>query len=262
MRKQLFILFSLMIIIGKMSAQLTLDHTFNGYVNASFSNIISEPVGYYCSSMNNASAIYLYNPNYSLYKTVSINLPSGYSNAQATVLGKHLINTDDKVEFFVTAYNSNNSYNSLYTAMIVNEDGTMIQHFGYSYTISYLGIYVVEGQLRLSILKATYNEQSYQTSYQTEVYVCQGNYSAVASFGEDDIMLRPYPNPTTTLVNLPYHIEKGTVSTINIYNVGGQLIESYNIGGDFERITIDVNNYAKGIYIYEYNGISNRFVVQ
>lgn len=266
MKKQLFVFLVLSLIIGKVSAQLTLAHTFDGAAEGGFS-YVEEYSGYYYFADDNTNTLYLYNSNYSLYKTISLNLPPGYSISIFSIreLGKHLINTDDKMEFFVYCSNINVSQNLLFYAIIINEEGSIIKDFGYSYRVSTGGVYKVGNQLRLSLLKAEYvtlQNYQYQINYQTEVYICHGDYNAVTSFENKITKMQPYPNPTTTLINLPYHIEKGTVSTIKIYNINGQLVDSYNIGGDFEMITIDVNNYAKGIYVYEYNGISNRFVVQ
>ena len=257
MKKCLFIMLGLMMLVSQSFAQLTLDHTFSGRMASSFPSI-DEPIGLYYNTANiNSNTFYLYNSNYSLYKTVVVDLPSGYSITVASSLGKHIINTDDKIEFFISASRSNS-----YLAKIVNEDGVVIQDFGQagSSTLSNGGIYKTGTQIRLNILKGSLANGVWV--YQTEVYICHGNYNAVASFENENTTMQPYPNPTTALINLPYHIDKGTVSTINIYNINGQLVDSYNIGGDFEMITIDVNNYAKGIYVYEYNGISNRFVVQ
>lgn len=252
MKKQFIIFLGLSLIIGKVSAQLTLDHTFSGYLLRSYP-YVEEPIGlYYNAGYFNSNTFFLYNSNYTLYKTVVVNLPSGYTLSSVSSLGKHIINTDDKAEFFVNALHSS-TYQ--HVAKIINEDGTLIQDLGQASSCFFGGIYKIGDQLRLDIIKGGSN-------YQTEVYICQGNYNAVESFEIENSTMHPYPNPTTTLINLPYHIDKGTVSTINIYNINGQLVDSYNIGGDFEMITIDVNNYAKGIYVYEYNGISNRFVVQ
>ena len=257
MKKSLFMLIGLTMLVSQSFAQLTLDHTFSGYVSGSYPSIY-EPIGlYYTSTLTNSNTFYLYNSNYSLYKTVVMNLPSGYLITSVSPLGMHIINSDDKIEFFISASNSNSN---TYLAKIVNEDGVVIQDLGQATYCGYNGLYKTETQLCLSVLKGSLN-QNYQYDYQTDIYICHGNYDAVSSF-ENDPTIQPYPNPTTTLINIPYRIEKGTVSTINIYNINGQFIESYNIGSDFEMITIDVFNYAKGIYIYEYNGISNRFVVQ
>jgi len=259
MKKQLIVFLGLSLIIGKVSAQLTLGHTFEELMSNSFP-YVEEPIGYYYCVDKYTCTLYIYNTNYSLYKTTSLNLPSGCYSINASNLGKHLINTDDKVEFIISAMYVSPSY---YT-MIINEDGEIIHNFGQSSVMTYSGVYKVGNQLRINFSKGEYHIQNNinYIDYQTEVYICHGNYNAVASFENENTTMQPYPNPTTALINLPYHIDKGTVSTINIYNINGQLVDSYNIGGDFEMITIDVNNYTKGVYVYEYNGISNKFVVQ
>ena len=100
-------------------------------------------------------------------------------------------------------------------------------------------------------------------TYSYSVYSCYGNYSpnnAIQSFS--NIIATPYPNPAVNSINLPYKLEPGITSVIKVYNMNGQMIDNFKIGSDFEAITIDVSHYFKGVYTYEYNGISNKFIVQ
>ncbi|MDR1678374.1 MAG: T9SS type A sorting domain-containing protein [Prevotellaceae bacterium] len=69
----------------------------------------------------------------------------------------------------------------------------------------------------------------------------------------------PYPNPANTIVTLPYKLAQGKTSVMNIYSTSGQLIESKQIDSVFDRILLNVSGYAKGIYLYEANDVSNRF---
>jgi hypothetical protein len=62
-------------------------------------------------------------------------------------------------------------------------------------------------------------------------------------------------------ISLPYKLQQGETSVMRILNTNGQLIETKNIGSDFEQIQLNVSNYRKGMYIYEVNGVSQRFVV-
>jgi hypothetical protein len=71
-----------------------------------------------------------------------------------------------------------------------------------------------------------------------------------------------YPNPATSFINLPFELNKGETSTMNIYDINGRLIEQKPIGYHFKNLELNVSNYKAGTYIYEYNGKSNRFVVQ
>ncbi len=46
---------------------------------------------------------------------------------------------------------------------------------------------------------------------------------------------------------------------MNIYGINVELIESKRIDSVFDKILLDVSGYAKGTYLYEVNGASNRF---
>ena len=70
-----------------------------------------------------------------------------------------------------------------------------------------------------------------------------------------------YPNPSKTIINLPYSLEKGQSAIMKIYKTNGQLIEQKLINSTFNKIRLNVNSYQSGVYIYEFNGISKKFVV-
>lgn len=242
-------------------AQISLDHTFNVFTTSfvGFENV-NEPIDYFCFVANDHQ-ICMYNPNYTLYKTIDVNLPQGYSLSSISSAGKHIINNDDKVEFFVSA-NNNQIGNNYYTAMIINEDGQIINNLGYNYMTFCMGFINVNSQIKMILMEYQQNNSSTIT-YSYSVYSCYGNYSpnnAIQSFS--NIIATPYPNPAVNIINLPYKLMSGKTSVIKIYNMNGQMMDSYNIGSDFEAISIDVSRYAKGVYTYEYDGISNKFIVQ
>ena len=244
-------------------AQVSLEHTFSptsSYYVIGFENI-AEPIGYYCF-ISNDRQISLYNADYTLFKAINVNLPSGYSLASVSTAGKHIINTDDKAELFVSAscgqMDNNNSI-----ALIINEDGQIISNLGTNYLLYCMGFHKVNDQIRMMVSEYHYTNQQ-TLSYLYSVYSCFGNYTPnnASSFSSDMNLASPYPNPAVNIVNLPYQLESGKTSVIKVYNINGQLMGSYPIGSDFEAISVDVSHYAKGIYTYEYNGISNKFVVQ
>ena len=75
-------------------------------------------------------------------------------------------------------------------------------------------------------------------------------------------MLLPYPNPASSIVNLPYEIPQGTTAEMRIFNLDGQLVDVKQIGSHFNNIQLNVDNYTAGIYFYEYNGNKGKFIVQ
>ena len=91
-----------------------------------------------------------------------------------------------------------------------------------------------------------------------KVYATQGNYSA------DEMVIipqSPYPNPANMTVTIPYTLN-GKSTEMHIYDSRGVLVDTKTIYPDAEWIDLNVSTFRPGIYIYEYNGISNKFVVK
>ncbi|MDE0470908.1 MAG: T9SS type A sorting domain-containing protein [Ekhidna sp.] len=70
----------------------------------------------------------------------------------------------------------------------------------------------------------------------------------------------PYPNPASRLVSLPFRFSSGN-DVISIHDSEGRLIESKMVAPSSKSIELDVSGYKEGIYLYKYNGVSNKFVV-
>lgn len=238
-------------------AQVTLEHTFDGPCTSSF-QFVNTTID--CFITHSDNQICLYSSNYSLYKTINVSLPSGYKVSTVSPLGKAIVNTDNKIELFISAVSLTNSgTNNFYDAIIINEDGAIIHDFGYANIYGMPSVIKIGNKPKLVVYHSSINT----SQYIYDIYSCSGNYTGNSvKLYESDNQLAPYPNPTTNIINLPYKLEKGTTTVMNIYTINGQFVESYNLGSDFEMITLDVNNYPKGVYVYEYNGKSNRFIVQ
>lgn len=229
-------------------AQINLEHTFEGdYV------VFNEK--YFVLNLN-SNTVNIYNSDYSLYKTVNTTFPS---NLVRTIMfpSRHLFNSDEKFEFLI--YASNYSANSG-TCIICNEDGDIVKNItSTDYSFSTFGIVNDNGSYKLLVGKNVHLDYSYSYSY--DLYSLPGIYE----FTEEQNYvsnLNCYPNPAKNIVTLQYNIDKGMTSVINIYDINGRLIETKNVGSDFNEIHLDVTNYPSGIYIYECNGSTNRFIKQ
>lgn len=254
--KKLSIILFLCAMISTSFAQLTLLHTFDGNVQAQ-GEYITEPINRYIYRNNNT--IQIYKPDFSLEKTVSISLPAGYEITLITTT-QHFFNSDNKYEFFISAHQTEAAASDQYSyAVIINDEGTVIHNFGYSYMFSG-SCHRIAGQLRFVLLKYIYTGTS-TINYNTEVYSCGGNYSGVAPI-ESHNQLSPYPNPATSIINLPYELAQGTTAEMRIFNSNGQVVEVKQLGSHFNNILLNVDNYVPGIYFYEYNGNRGKFIVQ
>lgn len=254
MKKLALILF-LCAMISTSFAQMTLLHTFPSYDYYVVGDYVNESIDRYV--IQDGNTIQIYKPDFSLEKTVTLNLPSGYTLSIASV-SQHLYNTDNSYEITITAFNNSETSNQRYYHAIVNENGSVLQNFGYAYSLSGTCCRI-GGQLRYVLSKMMFDGSILSKSL--EVYSCSGNYSGIAPI-EAPNQLLPYPNPATSIINLPYELTQGTTAKMKIFNSNGQLVEVKQLGSHFNNILLNVDNYVHGIYFYEYNGNRGKFIVQ
>lgn len=70
----------------------------------------------------------------------------------------------------------------------------------------------------------------------------------------------PYPSPATYSVTLTY--DTPNASDLMVYNVEGKLMATYHVQAGVGELTVDVEDYPAGVYIYRMNSRSGRFIVQ
>lgn len=114
-----------------LSAQINLEHTFDG--NVSYAGDFYPVINLYTATTNEVG---LYNEDYSVYKTIPITPPDGYTIFQTYCFNKNIMTTDDKVSFIVNfrqrAMESN--FNLYSTCRLYDEDGNIVKGFGYTYS--------------------------------------------------------------------------------------------------------------------------------
>jgi len=263
MRKTFFIL-SLSFFLLSSKAQIALEHTFNFGVDPVQSGcyvgsyILNNELSFYTTTYEWSSStklwtLKLFNSDYSLRKSCSFdsNFDSGYS-FNFYYISQKLFNDDDLIEFLMRYFNEDEEKDHM---VLINENGEILHKFeniGGNYSTQ-----VVQYQNKTRLIIGYKNERA-------EIYSLPGKIPNNISENNSNIpsILSPFPNPSYSFINLPYKLEAGKTSVMNIYNINGQLIEKKKIDAFFDVIKLNVENYKSGIYIYEYNGISNKFVVK
>lgn len=241
------------------NAQITLEHTFEGD-DARFWNWSTEPILNYFVIRGDGQ-IKLYAENYSLYKTITVVPQSGYTpDRWPFYFSQNIFTTDGKIVFLNYFNNDEVDVNGRRKLMAVDENGVVIKDFGSAYDFDIIQVFPTsDNKYRISISKVNSNWEFTATEiYSLPGVVSTSNARLVPTAQR---MQSPFPNPANSTISLPYKLQQGETSVMRILNINGQLIESKNIGSDFEQILLNVSNYRKGMYIYEVNGVSNRFVV-
>ena len=245
------------------NAQITLEKTFEGNVEH-IGTPYSPFQDYYTYLDAETSEVRLYNEDYSLYKTVKITPPAKYSLQYVSLFSKNVFTNNDVITF-VGQFNSTAAdvpdRNLAQNYKLYDENGTMLKDLGYAFTFFSPTIHVTpDNKFRLIVL--SYVSVS-PLRYKTEIYSVPGTVPTdLRSAQVENPKQLPYPNPANTIITLPYKLEQGETSVMNIYNINGQLIDAKQIDFVFDRILLNVSGYAKGVYLYEVKGVSNRFIVE
>lgn len=251
------------------NAQITLLHTFEEDGVSVYSPTIVEDVGVYyyvtdsiddpANYYYHYTTYYFYDSEFALYWSYQFKV-ARYASVSLFPT-RHLIDTDDELEFIVNESEMMASGYSRVHSYIMGEDGTIIYNFdnakeqvvgrGFEFVL-------VNNEIRL-LRNVSYYEIG-TTDNELEVYGTGGNYSA-----EEFHLVSSstaYPNPARSNITLPYELNEGETATMSIYNLNGQLIDRFDISSHFNQVQLNVNSYSPGIYLYEYKGRSNKFIVQ
>ena len=242
--KKLITILVFVVLTITLKAQIDLEHTYGTlYLNNTTLSKGGFKYAYY-----DASKIYIYNSDHSVYKTINLQIPSGYSSNNAyftnIYVSDHLFNSDDKIEYIVR-YN-NGSANKL---QIENEDGNILKTWDFNETPYYSVIYTENNIYKLLI-------SLYTTPNQTQVYSLPGTLAKSNELKNNkDEIGNPYPNPTVSNIVIPYELPENTnEATLSIYTVDGKEIRQYTVGKMFDNFILNTSDMMKGIYLYNING--------
>ena len=190
-----------------------------------------------------------YNLDYSVYKNININIPTGAEFYQIYFATTKLFNNDDLIEFVYSYKLSGSNYYKL-----MNENNQIIYEFE-------PGEFPVAAMLtsdkKFKLLTAPQNG-SYANYYSLGTTLPTG-ISPLSLAPAENI---PYPNPAKQIIHLPYQLEQGKQASMKIFDVNGKQVTTKQIDPTFDKILLDVSSYQKGMYVYEVNGKRGKFLVE
>lgn len=241
--------------------QITLEHSFDA---TEIVTAYSKDETIYVSFVETGNILKIYNADYSLRKTITIPMPANYNRIWANGEGeysvsKHLFNTDDKYEFLVTiSYtDANNKY--YYKLLLINEDGQLIKDFHPNAgTVNYRGYSQIFHDITNNKNKFVVNNSIVETySDQFDVYSLP---TSELTTKEIKVLnkLSAFPIPTNKILNV-INPENGT-NKIEIFDTSGKLVRIKNFANSENKISVDVENLPKGIYIYKIGNLSSKFI--
>ncbi len=252
--KNLILIGLLLLITAVGYSQVTLEQTYN----YSAAPVILETLGYkyYLMDVSNAQCR-IYNPDHSLFKTISCNVPAGCYLADLRYLSQKVFDLDEDIELVYTWYKyvpTAESYYYEYGSSIINEDGTSIAAIdGARY------VYLNEtGDNVWKLFAYCYDYSIWPERIWTNIYNLPGTVVSVIVPPSEkyDVGLKAFPNPAERTVKvsytLPPEIKEATLFLIDSY---GKLLNQFTVDNHTDHLLLNVSAYPAGIYNYylQYN---------
>ena len=232
--------------------QISLEHS---YPNENLQVYTNATETFYYSVGSNLTTIKIYNADYTLKKQFTLPSPVNIPYYENFILSKNIFNTDNLLEIVTTSENT--SWNDE-TIRIYNEDGVLVKDFGSGYTVEDIFDFHVyhdntTNTNKLRLIKG----DPYSNNATTEIWNL-GTTSLGAKEIQSKNKLSAFPIPTNKILNV-INPENGA-NKIEIFDTTGKLVINKNFANSENKISVDVENLPKGIYIYKIGELSSKFI--
>jgi hypothetical protein len=248
MQKLIFTSFLLMLVFVT-NAQVTLEQTYN----YSAAPIKFETLGYmyYLMDIPNAQCR-IYNPDHSLYKTISCSVPANSFLADVKYLSENVFDNDAGIELLFTWYKyvpTSDSYYYEYGSQVINEDGSPLAIIdGARY------VYLNEmGNGIWKLFAYCYDYSVWPERIWTNIYSLPGTptFSLLPESDKYDAELKAFPNPAAATVKFTYNLPPGVQeATLFLTDNNGKLLGQYMVDNHNGHLLLNVSSYPAGMYHY------------
>jgi len=254
MKKLTFFLAILVILCIGAEAQYTMLHEFDSGPDFVYHFDTESQTMYYFVEYE-AQTAHFYNQDFSFYKSVIAPTIPGYEIYMGYAfdhVSSDIFNSDTLIEFsFIYLSDAG----SIPRVFIYNENLNEIATFDSAHIHN---IYQAKnGQIRMEIIKFEFPN----IISSTQTYLLQESSAFINEKANIESAQPAYPNPSRDLIHLPYSLEPGHVSEMKIFDMQGVLIKTMKIGSHFNQVTINASKYKPGMYIYQYENKTGKFVV-
>lgn len=233
------------------SAQLTLDKSYNHSCTSTMLNETDYKLFLMDDKLNQCR---IYNTDHTLYKTISLSVPSKMYLYDVRYVTENLFNNDSKIELLYVYYQyvstSNTEGYYKYYTRVINEDGQeLVKHDNAIYSSIYK---VDDDQYRLYIY--TYDYSSFPYDTKTFIYKFSGYPYLLKSEeinAKSASLDNAYPNPAEAYTNIPYQLPHGMYDgQLKLFNIQGQQVASFPVDKNFNSIKLNTTSLQGGKYIY------------
>lgn len=275
MKKILLLLFALFLIL-QVYPQVQQEYAFDDQSSILFHSINLENSGEKMCVINNPDSItyeiVLYNPDFSEYKMITINLGSIFAVSSyntpyldITYISESMFDNDEDIDVMaeLSYYDSDDEYYS--QVLIFNEDGSVyfstdiddtnawIVYSSASSSSIVSSIMEIDGDYKLVIDAYYFNKEAY--SY--DVYSLPDSTTEASenySNSLEENSLRVYPNPSVDYINVNYRLAGNqSAGSVDIVDNQGRTVKKVRVNGRQGTVKISVSELQNGYYYYRLN---------
>lgn len=256
--KSIILLFSALLIFETSKSQITLENSYpapSRYINMSTVNLANSGIKYVLFDAENHN-VKLYNLNHSLWKTIVLFVPTGYSIGSYSAISETLFNSDGLIElvYYYTRYTPTIDHE----ARVINENGAILLTINNG-----ANAYPVNTGINGWKLIAQIDSVNSYSAASVNVFSLIGSLPA-GSVKEIDYnesyVSTLFPNPSNEKATIIYELPIGTsTAEIVLYNLNGLELKRYKVDNTFNTLYIDNSELASGTYLYNLVTSANSF---
>ena len=209
----------------------------------------------------NSSTIYIYNLDYTLYKTINIPaVPTSYNYFNILYISDNLFHPDDKIEYIFTGEDTSETFRIF---RVFNEDGALILNAdSSSFMYKFDDIEGGNAEFIFNTYNGTkmvlYNDNSNTIDFYNlpgilQCDLCEGSTTGKKTISEikKAMLSNSYPNPSKDYTRIDYQLPKGiNKGTIVIYDINGKETKRYEVDRTFNHLRISTTDMPSGTYFY------------
>ena len=217
----------------------------------------------------NSINLKIYSGDFSSIITKTIKVPSfdGYKleirdKEECCKFSQHIFNNDDELECMVRYVSKDDDFaNHSEKLVLLDSKGNIIKDFGNArYMIWHNGLYLINNQAYIIISR--YEKGKATSTYEIYSVPTTVNPNQLKSATISNTTLSAFPNPAKTFVNLSYNVSGVEDAEMVITDASGRVVERRIVNAMQDNLRLNVANYKRGIYFYEVQGFTGRFIVE
>lgn len=213
---------------------------------------------------NNTFSMNTFSSDFSSFTTKNFQFSSinGYKIDHVQIT-QHIFNNDDEFEFMVNyrlADNHDWESNEYEKIVVFDSKGNTIKDFGASREMWWFldGVFILNNHAYIIIEK--YNDgHTVKELYSVPTTI---NPNQLKSATISNTTLSAFPNPAKTYVNLSYNVSGVEDAVMTITDASGRVVEQKTVNAMSDKLHLNVANYKRGMYFYEVQGFTGRFIVE